>query len=179
MSTDPFTRLGFEPRFDLAPDAIRLKAVRTAARLHPDRATDPVDAHRRSQELSAVNEAAAELENDEKRANALLDVLGGPSASEDKSLPDGFLEHMLEIRMDLESVIASGDEAGRVRLSEWAINQRASYKEKVGQLFGEPGHAIDASIRTTIRGELNVWRYIERMIGQLNPEDPLTTEVPD
>ena len=69
MSTDPFTRLGFEPRFDLAPDAIRLKAVRTAARLHPDRATDPVDAHRRSQELSAVNEAAAYTQH-ERRAPA-------------------------------------------------------------------------------------------------------------
>ena len=179
MTTDPFTCLGFEPRFDLAPEAIRLKAVRAAARLHPDRATDPVDASRRSQELSAMNEAAAELEDDEKRANALLNVLGGPSASEDRSLPDGFLEEMLEVRMDLESVIASGDEPGRIRLSEWAINQRAMYKAQVAELFGAPGDTIDEKVRANIRGQLNIWRYIERMIEQLNPEDHSGKEVPD
>lgn len=179
MNNDPFTCLGFEPRFDLAPDAIRLKAVRAAARLHPDRATDPVDARRRSQELSAMNEAAAELEDDEKRANALLNVLGGPSASEDRSLPDGFLEEMLEVRMDLESVIAEGDESGRIRLSEWAVDQRSMYKAKVGDLFGDPGAPLDEKVRADIRGQLNIWRYIERMIEQLNPEDRSDKEVPD
>ncbi len=179
MSDDPFTRLGFEPRFDLTPSAIRSKAVRAAARLHPDRASDPVDARRRSGELSAVNEAAAELEDDEKRANALLNILGGPSASEDRSLPDGFLEDMLEIRMDLESVISSGDESGRIRLAQWAEEQREKYKAAVAKLFGAEGKAIEESVRLEIRGQLNIWRYIERMIEQLDPSEGSSMEVPD
>ena len=169
MDDDPFSLLGVEPRFDLDAADVRMRLVRMSASLHPDRAADPIQAQECSARLAALNAAGRILENDEQRAEALLRVLGGPSAHEDRSLPDGFLQDILATRMELEEVLQSDDEAGLARMESWAHEQRQEYLQRVGALFGEnPAKATPEDL-LRIRTTLNTWRYIERMIEQLHP----------
>ena len=109
----------------------------------------------------------ARQEEEQRQNQALLDRLGGPSAAEDRSLPPTFLMEILEVREDMEQALAGGDPAERTRVESWARSERARLKSSVGDLLSRmaDGEPLGAEVRT----ELNVWRYIERMIDQLDP----------
>lgn len=172
-SEDPYELLGIDPAFTIDKANLRATVRRRVAASHPDRVTDPVQQAEAVRESARVNAAGAVLEDDELRANALLARLGGPSADEDKSLPESFLARMLEIRMDMEAVMATGDAEGRRRLEAWADAERTGLVESVASLFVrlQAGEAVGGELRQ----QLNVWRYIERMIEQLDDPDPGAT----
>lgn len=164
---DPFDVFGIEPTFDLDVDALKRKLRRRIATLHPDRESDPIAREEAVRVVARLNEARSVLENDERRANLALTRLGGPTASDDPSLPPAFLMEILEIRGDMESALASEDPAERDRVQGWAESERSRLCELVRSLFEELQRGEDRS--SEIRLQLNVWRYIERMIDQLNP----------
>ena len=170
MNDGPFDILGIEARFEIDPADIRRRAVRRAARLHPDRASDPVTAAEQARELALVNEASGILLDDIARAELLLAMHGGPGPSEDRTLPEGFLESILATRMELEEAVASGDEEGRKRLADWARSEWAERRAAVASILdrNDPPVADDLNV---VRRELNRWRYSQRMLEQLEPSD--------
>ena len=168
---DPFSLLGLPVTFELDPEVLRQRVLRLSLRLHPDRAPDPVTAELQALELAAINEAAHEVENDERRAEALLRLLGGPAPSEDRTLPDGFLESILDVRLELEEAVSVGDEAGKSKLQAWAEERRKQHRSTIAMLFDSESESIDRVSLVSIRHELNVWRYIERMLLQLSEAD--------
>ena len=165
---DPFTTLGLEPRFDLTDAEIEAAYLARVSTAHPDAApagTTPADP-------AALNDARAALLDAERRANALLAHLGGPGPSEDKSLPDGFLMEMMEVRGEIEDAIASGGDAERARWEAWADEQRAEFVQDVTARFAAADGSQPEPL-AAIRTRLNAWRYIERLIEQLDPDyDP-------
>ena len=162
---NPFQALGLPQRFDLDPTAVERAYLARAARVHPDVVGDEEEA---AVQAARLNRAKAELLNDERRANALLVALGGPA--QDKSLPDGFLMEILETREAIESAVSSGDEAEREKWTRWAEEQRREYAARVGELFNA---GTGPEQLRAVRRELNGWRYIERLIEQLDPRyDP-------
>ena len=179
LEDDPFQRLGIEARFDLDIAMVERKLVRATARLHPDRATDEIEAEEWGRELAAINAAARLLLNDEQRADALLRLRGGPAAAEEKGLPDGFLQEILGTRMELEEALASGDADGRARLAHWAHTERDGHRARVTAIFNEYATTSDPELLRAIRLELNRWRYVERMIEQMDPRARSDTEVPE
>ncbi len=163
--TDPFDLLGIPPAFPVDETRLRQAWLKATARNHPDRAADAEQAHRT---LSAVNQAYRTLSDPEKAAGALLTRLGGPSPDQAKALPDGFLMEMLEIRDELEEAKASRDPAKIAKLEAWADEQRGMWIERVSQQF--EAHSEQNDHRDAIRESLNAWRYIERLIEQLDPD---------
>ena len=170
MSEDPFEILGIQPRFVIDPADVRRRVIRRAAKLHPDRAPDPVTAAEQARELARVNEAASEVLDDIVRAEHLLSRLGGPGPSDDRTLPDGFLESMLSTRMELEEAVASGDDAGRRRLADWAREEWDARKAAVAAILDREG-SFDTDELVLVRREINRWRYSQRMLEQLDPSD--------
>lgn len=169
---DPFTMLGLPARFDLSPGEVQSAYLARAAALHPDRALDPMAQADATGESARLNQARATLADDEQRANALLALLGGRAKEQDKSLPPGFLTEIMDVRQQMEEAMASGDAAKRAEMGAWAANQRMQYVDRLGATFGEFTHAEPArkaAILTEARMHLNAWRYIERMIEQLDP----------
>ncbi len=167
---NPFAALGLSARFDLDPGAIRRAWLTASGRLHPDRAGgDPLEESEIARRSAQMNEAKRVLDDPESRADALLRLLGGPAKEEDKSLPDGFLMEMMGVREDLES--AADDPSKRQDLERWATEQREGHIARVGALFAEAGEPADAGSLTAIRMELNAWRYIERMLEQIDPAE--------
>lgn len=155
--------LGLPRRFDVDRGALLRAWLTETARLHPDRLDAPPDAASR---LALLNECKGTVEDPERRAAALHALLGGATKEQDKSLPDGFLMEMLELRQQMEEEVASEGDTARRRWGKWAAAQRGEYIERVGGLFAR---GADAAVLKAIRMELNAWRYIERLIEQLDP----------
>jgi molecular chaperone HscB len=176
MAGDAFDSLGLEPRFNLDAEAIDRAYFARSATLHPDVATNP-DAGR---EMAALNEARRTLADPEARADALLRRLGGPSREQERGLPEGFLGEIMELRQEIEAALASGDPAQRRRWQAWAAEQRLETIAEVGGLFAAlapGGGPVAPEALRAIRVRLNAWRYIERLIEQLDPGyDPASAD---
>ena len=169
-ASDPFAMLGLPRAFDIDRGALQAAYLRRSAALHPDRIADPIERDEAQRRAAALNDARAVLADDEQRANLLLSLLGGPAKEQDKSLPDGFLMDILEIRQEMETAIAGGEVAERERIERLANERRQQHIDAVRELFASIDNASSAppaTTRSTIRRELNAWRYIERMIEQL------------
>ena len=158
---DPFDVLQLPPRFDLADAAIEQAYFTKVAAVHPDLAVDDAAL----EQSAALNDAKAALLDPEQRANALLARLGGPSKEQDKSLPPTFLMEVMEAREGLQAAHDTNDAAELARWKDWAAAERTANSAKVAELFKQGTPANLRAIRTT----LNAWRYIERMIEQLEP----------
>lgn len=170
-STDlnPFALLGLPLTYSVDPAKIERAYLQRLAQSHPDAGggdgggTDPAQ----------LNAARAMLSDHERRAAALLTVLGGPDASSCKDLPEGFLMDMMMQRQEIEEAIESGGEQERAQWEQWGIEQRRDFHEQVAELFDALPKQGDETGLRDIRVQLNAWRYIERLIEQLDPEyDP-------
>lgn len=171
---DPFLALGLERTFDLDESRIRRAYLARAATIHPDTMEGALDGDADA-DSAALNEAKRTLEDPERRANALLALLGGATKEEDRSLPPGFLMEVMELRERVEEALGSGDASARARVGREAGVAREAYIQRVGALFRGlgPGDGVESGERAfalrAIRVELNAWRYIERLIEQLDP----------
>jgi molecular chaperone HscB len=162
--TDAFARLGLPRRFDLDAKAINSAHLKLAAAIHPDRAPDPIAAADLQRKAAELNDARRMLLDPERRADELLRGLGGPSKEADRSLPDGFLVEMMDVREAVEA--ARGDAAEAAKWEAWAVQKRRDYVDRVSGMFAALGEAPQAAAMAAIRKQLNAWRYIERLIEQ-------------
>lgn len=158
--------LGLEPRYEIDRAQIERAYRQRLAGAHPDAGGGEGEFH----DPASLNRARSLLLSDEHRANALLGVLGGPDAADCKDLPDGFLMQMMMQRQEIEEAIESGGEPDREHWEQWGIEQRRAYAARVGRLFAALTGSSDAAGLREIRVQLNAWRYIERLIEQLDPE---------
>lgn len=121
-------------------------------------------------EAAALNRAKDQLLDAESRANVLLELLGGPTKEQDKALPPDFLMEMMETREEIESAMGSKDPVQIARWTAWAHEQREALSREVGEMFERLGAAPGRDELRAIRVRLNVWRYIERLVEQLQPD---------
>lgn len=173
-SPDPFDLLGLPPSFDLNAGQIARAHRKASASAHPDRNPSAPDAGSEAARTTArLNHARRTLENDELRANALLERLGGPPKNREKALPDGFLIEIMRTRLAVEEALGSGDPAARETCESEAEAEREKWIHDVRAAFAALGDPPDPAQLTAIRVKLNAWRYIERLIEQLDPDyDP-------
>lgn len=176
MAADPFTLLGLSPAFELNADEVQRRYLERAARLHPDvaaagsggRATDVSDV---ADSAAILNDARAVLADPEKRASALLTLLGGPGSDQEKSLPVGFLLEIMEVREGVEQAARTRDPGKMSEWHRWARARRAEYIGEVGAKFRHllalPAEGRSEPALVDVRRVLNAWRYIERLRDQL------------
>src|SRR5258708_13361349 len=103
---DHFQRLGLPRRFSLDAAELEREYLARSREAHPDnfQLGGPLE-QRASLEMSAaLNEAYATLRDPFRRAEYLLQLEGGPSASEMKEMSAQFLEQMLELRMPIQQI---------------------------------------------------------------------------
>lgn len=164
---DPFDTLSLPPRFDLTATQIRSAFLRKIAAAHPDAVGDNSDTLDASANFA---DARRVLDDPEQRAAALLARLGGPSKDQDRSLPPGFLAEMMDIREEIESAIHSNDSKSREHWHTWAKQQRQDHINTAAAAFAAlPPPPIAPALLANIRTQLNAWRYIERLLEQIDP----------
>ena len=74
---------------------------------------------------------------------------------------------ILDIRMRLEEAIESRDRVESLALKTWATEERVRLMSEVST--GLERMALGETVGVEVRGHLNIWRYIERMLSQLEP----------
>ena len=154
---NPFAALGLPAEYGLTGQQISRAYLARISGAHPDAGEeDDVVA-------AGLNEARRVLENPETRAAALLALRGDEPGGALKELPGGFLAAMMGTREEIEQALASGDEGARSHWQGWAAAQRGEYEGRVAKMFAAGAGSAE------IRRELNAWRYIERLIEQLDP----------
>lgn len=194
MPLDAFDMLGLPPRFDLEAGAVERAYLARLTAAHPDHAGDePVEASgdEPGPDAAGLNAARAVLLDAEQRARALLSRrareagVDGRRLEEDRSLPEGFLPTIMAAREALDAARAGAAAGGAnelARLRAWAMAERDGHVRRVGALFASmtppgAGTAVTgagAEAAAALRGvarELNAWRYIERMLAQLDETD--------
>jgi DnaJ-domain-containing protein 1 len=166
---DAFDILGLTPHFRLDRAQIERAFLAASALAHPDRAGAIDEAA-----SARINAARAMLADPEARANCLLARLGGPSRESDRSLPNGFLMEMMELRQEIESAQSAGDAAKVEAFLDDAETRRDAHIRRVGELFDGYAASPAQSVLSELRRELNAWRYIERLIEQVaGASDPM------
>lgn len=133
--SNPFEILGLPLVFDLTPAQVSAAHLRVAARLHPDRARDPLERDELVRRAAEAGAAKARLLADVGRAEALLEALGvgGAGASTGEApLPPAFLMETMELRERIEEVAAA--DAGATVAANAA---REALAQEVAALHGE------------------------------------------
>src|SRR6476660_6354984 len=113
---DHFERLGLPRRFLLDSAEVERQYLARSRAVHPDYHQLASAAEQRaSLGLSAaLNEAYTTLKDPFKRAEYLLKLDGGPSASELKDVPPEILEEMLDVRLEIAGLAPDSPQAASV-----------------------------------------------------------------
>lgn len=172
---DAFDRLGLPRRFFLDPGELARAYLARSRAVHPDyHLAGPSADLGASLELSAaVNEAYNVLRDPFRRAEHLMALAGGPSASEQKQMPPAFLAEMLDAREEVER--ARGNPAETERLANGFSQRFDALMGEVGELFRKldelpPGDAGRANLMAHARGLLNAAKYVRGLIRDLNSD---------
>ncbi len=160
---DHFTLFGLLPTFDVDPAALRQKYLRISRDVHPDHHADGGAAL--SMHVSAqLNEAYRVLLDPLLRAEYLLELAGGKSAAEDKSVPPDVLATTLELRELIADARATDDQPAlercRTRIGELHERTLGVMSRLAGNLPG------DQNLRNELRSTLNALKYYARLLTE-------------
>lgn len=168
MPDDPFALFDLPRTFDVDLKALEKAFLAKARSAHPDfHAANSESQTVAVEESSKLNEAYAILKSPIRRAEHLLEWLGGPSSAEVRDMPPEFLMEVMELREEIEEVCESGGVE-----SEQAKNLEAILTAEVANVYREIGSAFasgkkDSESLTAIRRSINVARYLEGLLRDL------------
>lgn len=157
---DHFERLGLPRQYDLVAADLETAYLARSRAFHPDY-HQLADATQQaaSLELSAsLNEAYTVLRDPFKRADYLLQLHGGPTASDLKEVPASFLEEMLELRMAIAKLTPETPAAHA--LEQQLQRRREAFLHEVGQHLAQ-ARWPDA------RRTLNATKYVQNLLRDL------------
>ncbi len=155
---DPFRQFEIERSFDIDADRLRQSYLRLSGENHPDRFTDPLEQADAAERSAAINEAYRVLSDPESRAKALL----GDLPPHPRELPPAVLMELMEVREQVESDLAVGDQAALNEHRQQAERDRESHYRRLAELFS--AQTLDAA---AVQTELNQLRYVKRLLEQL------------
>ncbi len=159
-----FDLFGLPPRSTLDESELRRRFLAASRETHPDRFVGrPDDTVRTSLELSArVNRAYEVLSNPLLRAEYVLELSGGKSAAEDKSVPQDVLTWALMTREELE------EGAGADRRAAIGADVRQRYDAQAARIAelarSMPG---DDAARRSLRAALNTIKYYASLLREI------------
>jgi molecular chaperone HscB len=156
--TDHFERLGLPRRFSLDPTALETAYLERSRAVHPDFHHQSSGGEQAASEslTAAVNEAYTTLRDPFRRAEHLLALLGGPTATEVKDIPPAFLMEMMDLREEIERADAAGK----------AIHE-ADAKKRLDVIFAGLTPLFDRGELVPIRKQLNAAKYLKGILRDL------------
>lgn len=172
LDQDHFERLGLPRRFALDETELERNYLARSRALHPDfHQLASTGEQQASLEMTArLNEAASILRDPFKRAEYLLTLAGGPSASEQKEMPAEFLEEMLELRMAIEELRESEphDSPSRQEMEKRLSARRAAMIQGVATDFDALAQTGErATVLRNVRRRLNALKYLQNLLRDL------------
>lgn len=163
-----FELLGLEPGYAIEPEDLRRRFLNVSREVHPDRFSGkPGEVVRLSLDISArLNRAYQVLCDPRMRADYLLELCGGSSAADDKSVPQSVLMQTLELREEIEQARTDGDDAALERIQADVSGQYDATMATIAGLAGVlPGG--DEAGKKQLRAQLNAVKYYINILEQL------------
>jgi len=172
--TDYFTLLGLPRRYDIDLQELHRRFVALSRHAHPDfHGGESPEVQGLSLQISAaLNDAYRALSDPATRAAYLLELLGGKSSAQDKSVPDGFLNTMMMLQEEMADARSGGDQDELGRIRTVLITQRDGLLRRIAKLFEDYQEAVACQAVTTdilneARKQLNAVSYVRKLLSQL------------
>jgi molecular chaperone HscB len=168
---DHFERLGLPRRFTLDFREVERQYLARSRAIHPDfhQLGATSEQHASLDATARLNEAYSVLRDPFKRAEYLLQLEGGPTASEQKEMPPEFLEEVLELRMAIEELRETEphDSPSRKEMENRLEQRRETMLQEVEKDLAAvtPGNCQAALV--SIRRRLNAIKYIQGLLRDL------------
>jgi molecular chaperone HscB len=165
-SPGPFEAFGLAPAYAIDLQDLRRRLLRYSRLTHPDFfATAAEEEKQRAERATAVlNSAFAVLSDDAARADHLVRSLGGPDENAERAMPQDFLMEVLEWNELLEA--AKRGEGLPASFRADLESRRAQAMARIAELL-DPLPANGAESLREVRRRLNVVRYVDRALGEL------------
>ena len=162
----PFAVFGLEPGFDVDLKELKVRLRRFTRLVHPDFfALEGELALKKAERNNALlNAAYGVLADEVRRAERLVESLGGPTEKELGSMPQAFLMEVMEWNATLEE--ASPGSTGWLELERDLTEHRDRISTEIGAALTplpQPG----AESLIGIRQSLNARRYVDRALGRI------------
>jgi molecular chaperone HscB len=169
-----FERLGLPRRFAVDLTELERNYLTRSRETHPDFHQET----RSSMELAAaLNDAYSTVKQPFRRAEYLLEVEGGPTATEHKEMSPVFLEEMLDLRMEIEDLreVGNPDSPQWLAMEQQLVARRESLLVELTRRFVQYEElSSDASGRqgvlVQIRQTLNAAKYIQGLLRDLRAD---------
>jgi molecular chaperone HscB len=165
---DHFERLGVPRRFSLDVAEMNRRYVAQSRALHPDFHGSASESEQSASGAmtASLNEAYRTLQDGFSRAEYLLQLLGGPTAAQDKRQDSLFLMEMMELREQLDEIRSTGGDA-----SELSRTIACRYTD----VLADAGRKLDAlptdaNELSSIRQLLNVAKTLKSVLREIDGE---------
>ena len=172
--TDYFSMLDLPRRYDVDEAQMHRKFLELNRHAHPDyHAEESPDDQLVALTVSAtLNDAYRTLKDPYLRATYLLELLGGKSSADDKSVPDRFLGQTMMMQEEIADARAAGNAGELQRLQGVLVTQQTALMNRVAALFADYPQAVACeAVRKDLLGEirkqLNAVSYVKKLISQL------------
>jgi molecular chaperone HscB len=113
-----------------------------------------------------LNRAYETLHNPIDRAEYLLSLYGGPSASDDKSVPGDLLAEVMMLREEIEEARTTGEKSRLGSLRQQISSKQQTVLEQIGSL-ARGLNKNDATQAKALREQLNSIKYWNNLADQL------------
>jgi molecular chaperone HscB len=165
---DHFALLGLPRTYDLDAEKLRSAFLLLSRQVHPDYfAGKDSDANGLALRNSArLNRAYRTLKDSFDRAEYLLELAGGHSSSNDRSVAPELLAEVMEIREQAETAKQGGDQTTLVDLRDQVLEMRGQIEARIAYLArraAEPD--VDTKVLGELRRQLNAARYISNLLS--------------
>jgi len=174
VMTDYFQLLGLPRTFELDAEELHRRFLALNRHAHPDyHAGETPEVQQLSLQISAaVNDAYRTLKDPAGRAAYLLELLGGKSSAEDKSVPEGFLGTMMMMQEEIADAKSSNNADALGRIRAVLITQRDGLLRRLAGLFEEyqesvACEAVRKDLLGEIRKQVNAVSYVRKLLSQL------------
>ena len=169
-----FDRLGLSTRYDISPQELDRRYLAWSRELHPDfyQTRSPEEQAMSLKLSAALNDAYATLKDPVRRAEYLLYLFEGPTAAEHRAMPEGFLEEILDLRMEINEAKEEGrlDDPSVQDLRHRLKTERNEEMAQIANLFREieaSSESPSTSMLATIREQLNTVKYRDGLLRDL------------
>jgi len=169
---DHFTLLGLPRQFVIDEEELHRKFVALNRHAHPDfHGGESPEVQELSLRVSAaINDAYRTLKDPFTRAAYLLELLGGKSSAEDKSVPDGFLGTMMMMQEELTDAKAQQNASELARLRQVLQTQHDGLLARIANLFEEYQESVACSairndLLDEIRKHANAVSYVKKLLS--------------
>ncbi|MFQ6047841.1 MAG: Fe-S protein assembly co-chaperone HscB [Phycisphaerae bacterium] len=160
--------LGLPRRYDIDLERLQRRFVELARLVHPDYFADcgPEGRLAAMHNSARINQAYQTLRDPLGRAEYLLELSGGKSSSEDRSVPGDLLGQMMMLREQIEQAKADGDQQALSRLKEQILRRQAGLQQRIARLARRLGQQpADQELLDELRRQLNAVRYVNNLLS--------------